>query len=112
MESTRKLAIAAGVCFLITHVTSVAAPFLYGSILTRADYILGSGPATPVLVAVLLDVICALGIVGTAVALFPVVKRYHEGVALGFVATRALEGVLIFVGVISLLAVVTLRQGA
>jgi hypothetical protein len=46
MSLARKLAIAAGVCFLITHVTSVAAPSLYSPILNQADYILGTGPDT------------------------------------------------------------------
>lgn len=110
MFSVRKLAIAAGVCFLITHITSVPAPLLYRPILNRADYILGSGPDTRVLVAVLLEIICALGIVGTAVALYPVVKRQHEGIAMGYVGLRTLEAGIIAIGVLPLLTVVTLRQ--
>ena len=110
MDTTRKLAIAAGVCYLITHVTSVPAALLYGPILKRADYILGSGPDVRVLVGGLLEVICALGIVGTAVALFPVVKRQNEGIALGYVGLRTLEASIIAVGVLPLLTVVTLRQ--
>jgi hypothetical protein len=58
----------------------------------------------------LLEVILALSRIGTAVSLFPVVKRQNEGVALGFVAARVLEAALIVVGVVSLLWVVTLRQ--
>lgn len=110
MSSARKLAIAAGVCFLITHVTSVPAPLLYRPILNSADYILGAGPDTRVLLGTLLDLICALGIVGTAVALFPVVKRQHEGIALGYVGLRTLEAGIIAVGVLPLLTAVTLRQ--
>lgn len=106
----RNLAIATGICFLITHVTSVPAPWLYRPILNRPDYILGSGADTRVLVAALLEIICALGIVGTAVALFPVVKRQHEGIAMGYVALRTLEAGIIAVGVLPLLTVVTLRQ--
>ncbi len=70
MDTTRKLAITAGVCYLITHVTSVPAAFLYGPILNRAGYLPGSVPDTRVLSGAFLDVICALGIVGTAAALF------------------------------------------
>jgi hypothetical protein len=55
-------------------------------------------------------VIVALAGIGTAVTLFPVVKRQNEGVALGFVATRVLEASMIFVGVVSLLSLVTLRE--
>jgi uncharacterized protein DUF4386 len=110
MSSVRKLAIAAGVCYLVTHVTSVPAAILYGPILNRSAYILGSGPDTAVALAALLEVICALGIVGTAVALFPVVKRQHEGIAMGYVGLRTLEAGIIAVGVLPLLTVVTLRQ--
>ena len=109
MDTGRKLAIAAGVCYLITHVTSVPAAFLYGPILNRAGYILGSVPDTRVLLGAFLEVICALAIVGTAVALFPVVKRHNEGVALGYVGLRTLEAGIIAVGVVPLLALVTLR---
>jgi hypothetical protein len=108
--STRRLAIAAGVCFLITHVTSVGAPFLYGSVLNGAGFITGPGPDTGVLLGALFEIILAMANIGTAVALFPVVKRWHEGVALGYVGLRTLEGAIIAVGVLPLLAVVTLRQ--
>ena len=109
MDTRRKLAIAAGVCYLITHVTSVPAAFLYGPILNRAGYVLGSVPDTRVLLGAFLEVICALGIVGTAVALFPVVKRHYEGGAMGYVGLRTLEAGIIAVGVVPLLVAVTLR---
>jgi hypothetical protein len=48
--------------------------------------------------------------IGTAVVLFPIVKRQSEAIALGYVATRVLESTIIVVGLISLLSVVTLRE--
>src|SRR5438876_645440 len=110
VASTRKIAIAAGVCYLITHVTSVGAQILYGPILNNAGYITGSGPDTQVLVGAFFEVILALAIVGTAVALYPVVKRQNEGVALGYVGLRTLEAGIIAVGVLPLLTVVTLHM--
>ena len=62
------------------------------------------------LVGGFLEVIVALAGIGTAVTLYPVVKRQNEGVALGFVAARVLEAGMIFTGVVSLLSLVTLRQ--
>ncbi len=106
----RRLAIAAGVLYLITHVTSVPAAFLYGPVLNHPDYIVGPGPDTRVLWGGFLEVLLALAIVGTAVALFPIVRRYNEGVALGYVGLRTLEAGIIAVGVVPLLAVATLRQ--
>ncbi len=110
VSSTRKIAIAAGVCYLITHVTTIASQILYGSILNNANYITGSGSDTPVLMGVFLEIILALAIIGTAVALFPVVKRQNEGVALGYVGLRTLEAGIIAVGVVPLLAIVTLHM--
>ncbi|MGH8866726.1 MAG: DUF4386 domain-containing protein [Actinomycetes bacterium] len=57
-----------------------------------------------------LDVFTALAGIGTAVALFPVLKRQNEGVALGFVTTRVLEAAIIFIGIASLLSLATLRD--
>ena len=112
MTSPRKLAVIAGACYLVTHVTSIPALVLYRPVLHHADFVAGSGSATGVLIGALLEVICAAGIVGTAAALFPVVKRYREGGAIAYVGLRTLEAGVILVGVASLLAVVTLRQHA
>jgi Domain of unknown function (DUF4386) len=110
MTSPRKLALIAGVCYLVTHVTSVAALVLYSPVLNHPGYIVGPGTGIRVLVGAWLEVILALAIVGTAVALFPVVKRHGEGLAIGYVGLRTLEAAVIAVGIVSLLAVVTLRQ--
>ena len=109
MTSTRKTALVAGVCYLITFV-SIPTLALYGPVKNHRDWILGSGSHTGVLVGGFLEVIVALAGIGTAVTLYPVVKRQNEGVALGFVAARVLEAVMIFTGVVSLLSLVTLRQ--
>jgi hypothetical protein len=110
VTSPRKIAIAAGVFYLVTHVTSIGALVLYGPVLNSPDYIVGSGPDTRVLLGAFFEVILALAIVGTAVTLFPVVKRQNEAIALGYVGLRTLEAAIIAVGIVSLLAVVTLRQ--
>jgi hypothetical protein len=109
-RSIRRLAVAAGVCFLITHVTSVAAPFLYGPLLSDAGYITGAGTDNQVALGVLLEVILAAAVVGTSVALFPVVKRQNEGIALGYVGLRTLEAAVIAAGVLPLIAILTLRR--
>jgi hypothetical protein len=109
MDSMRKTALVAGVFYLITFV-SIPTLALYGPVKNHRDWILSSGPHTGVLVGGFLEVIVALAGIGTAVTLYPVLKRQNEGVALGFVAARVLEAVMIFTGVISLLSLVTLRQ--
>jgi hypothetical protein len=110
MSSLRKTALVAGALYLITFVTSIPARVLFGPV-KDPNFILGTGVAdTQVLFAGLLDVLLAFACIGTAVALYPVVKRQNEGVALGFVGSRTLEAAIIVTGVIALLSVVTLRQ--
>ena len=109
MTSTRKTALVAGIFYLITFI-SIPTLALYGPIKNHRDWILGSGSHTAVLVGGFLELIVALAGIGTAVTLYPVVKRQNESVALGFVTARVLEGTMIFVGVVSLLSLVTLRH--
>ena len=110
MDSLRKTALVAGTLYLITFATSIPARILFGPVRNDPNYIVGPGADAQVLFAGLLDVILAFACFGTAVALYPVVKRQNVGVALGFVGSRVLEAAIIVSGVVSLLSVVTLRQ--
>ena len=107
----RTTALVAGILYLITFVAGIPpAAFLLRPVLDNPNYVVGSGADTQVLFGALLDLVNALACIGTAVALYSVVKRQHEGFALGFVATRMFEAAVIIVGVLSLMAVVALRQ--
>jgi hypothetical protein len=108
VASSRKIAIAAGALYLLTFV-SIPTLALYGPV-HEPNYILGSGPDTGAIFGGILEIVVALAGIGTAVALYPVVKRQNEGVALGFVGSRVLEAGTIFAGVMCLLSVVSLRQ--
>ena len=108
MASTRKSSLAAGILYLLTFV-SIPTLALYGPV-HEPNYLVGPGPDTPVLIGAILEWIVALAGIGTALALYPVVKKQNGGVALGFVASRVLEASAIIVGIASLLSVVTLRQ--
>src|SRR5438128_11119784 len=108
MSPLRKTAFAAGALYLLSFV-SIPTLFLYNP-LRASNYILGHGSNTGIIVGAILDMVVALAGIGTAVALFPVVKRQNEGVALGFVGTRTLEGGAILAGVACVLSLVTLQQ--
>ena len=108
VNSTRRTALVAGVLYLLTFV-SIPTLALYGSI-HDPNYILGPGPDTAVIIGGILEIIVALAGIGTAVALYPVLKKQNEGAALGLVGSRVLEAGTIFAGVAFLLSVVTLRQ--
>ena len=109
MDSTRKTALVAGIFYLITFI-SIPTLALYASVKNHPDWILSSGGHTGVLAGGFLELVVALAGIGTAVTLYPVVRRQNEGAALGFVAARVLEACLIFTGAISLLSLLTLRQ--
>jgi Domain of unknown function (DUF4386) len=111
MDSTRRTSFITGVLFIITFVTAIpAALVLYTPVLDDANYIIGAGTDAGVALGALLEVVLIVANVGTAVALFPVLKRQNEALALGYVTARLVECTFIAIGIVSLLAVVTLRQ--
>lgn len=109
-DPTRRVAFIAGVLYLLTFVSSIPAVFLLEPVLSNPQFILGGGGDTQVLWGTLLDLVNAFACIGTAVALYSVVKRQSEGLALGFVTSRLMEGAIIAIGVVSLLAIVTMQQ--
>jgi hypothetical protein len=108
--STRKLARIAGVLFVITFITSIPALLLYGPVLNHTGYIVGAGADTRVLLGAFLELLLIIANIGTAVVLFPILKRQSESLALGYVTARVVESAFIAVGILSVLAVVTVRQ--
>jgi uncharacterized protein DUF4386 len=107
---SRQHARVAGILYLVTFAASIPALVLLRPVLNDADYVIGAGHDSRVLWGCLLDVVNAMAAVGTAVALYPMVKSQNGSLALGFVTSRMFEAAVIIVGVLSLLAVVTMRQ--
>jgi hypothetical protein len=94
-----------------TFLTSIpAALILYDPVLNETDYILGAGDDARITLGALLEVLLMIGNVGTAVVMFPILRRYSETLSLSYVASRTIEATIIGVGAISLLSVVTLRD--
>jgi hypothetical protein len=109
----QKIARAAGVLFVITFITAIPpALFLYVPVLDDPRYIVGGGSDTGVSLGAFLELILIIANIGTAVVLYPVVRRVNEVLALGYVTARIMECTFIAVGLLSLLSVVTLRQEA
>ena len=100
MDSMRKTALVAGVFYLISFI-SIPSLALYGIVKNDPSFLISAGNDTGILVAGLLEMIVALAGIGSALALFSVLKRQHEGFALGLVATRIFEGTVIAIGVMS-----------
>ncbi len=108
----RRTALAAGVLYVLTFVTSIPALALYGDVLDPTAFLGGTGGDGPVMGGAFLEILCGLTGIGTAVVLLRVLRRHDETAAIGFVASRTLEAAMIFVGALSLLSVMTLRQDA
>jgi len=111
MNSNKKIARIVGVLFITATVSAVLSGFLVGPILDDPDYlIIVSANENQVLIAVLLEIILAVSVVGIAVFLFPLFRKHNEALALGYVGLRILEGVIIIVGAISALLLLALSQ--
>lgn len=111
MTSSRKTALVVGVLFILTFITSIGAAFAYGPVLTDPHYVTGAGADTRVFLGAALELFLIITNIGCAIVLFPMLKRQNEGLALGYVAARLVECTFILIGILSLLAIVTLRQG-
>jgi hypothetical protein len=109
MDSTRKTSLIFGLFFAGTFVFSIPALFFYDPVLHDAGYVLGGGFDTRISMGALFEILLAICNIATAIVLFPVVRRVKEAVALGYVASRIVESVIILMGVISLMSIVTLR---
>lgn len=109
----QKIARVTGVLFLITFITAVPAYFFYVPVLDDPRYIVGAaGADNSVQWGAFLELLLIIANIGTAVVLYPVVRRQNEILALGYVAARVVECAFIAVGILSILSVVTLRQEA
>lgn len=110
MDATRKLTLAAGVLYLVTFAASIPTLALKAPLVDHANFVFGHGSETSVILGGFLDFVCAVAGIGTAVALYPVIRRFSPASAIGFVTSRTLEAAILVVGAISLLSIVTLRN--
>src|SRR3954465_9706064 len=111
MSLDQKRARVFGVLYLITFVTSIPALALYQPVLDDpVGYISAAGHDTQIMFAALLELLLIIANIGTAVVIFPIVRRQNEELALGYVTARVIECTFILVGVLSVLGIITLRN--
>jgi uncharacterized protein DUF4386 len=108
--SPQTLARIAGLLFIATFITAIAGDLLYNPLLDDPDYIVGPGDDDRVILGAVFELLLIIANIGTALALFPILKRQSEPLALGYVAARVMESVFIAVGILCVLAIVKLRQ--
>jgi len=111
VDPNRRIAITAGVLFVTATVASLASTALTNPILTASDYLskVNSNQNEMVLGA-LLQFLASVASAGIAISLYPVLKRYDEGLALGSVGLRLIEAVFGIVVAVGLLTLVTVGQ--
>src|SRR5215212_6236346 len=112
MNHPQTIARVFGVLYLITFFTSIPAFFFYVPVLDDSRYVLGAGADTSVALGAFLELLLIVANIGTAVVPYPIFRRQNEILALGYVTARIVECTFIAVGILSLLTVVALRQGA
>jgi Domain of unknown function (DUF4386) len=113
MSLDQKRARAFGVLYLLTFVTSIPALLLYETVLRhKLTYIAGAGHDKQVLFAALLELLLIIANLGTAIVIFPILRRQNEELSLGYVGARVVECTFILVGILCMVAIVTLRNHA
>jgi hypothetical protein len=110
MSTTRKLALGAGLFYIATFIFSIPTLAMTDSFINNPNFIHGAGSGAGVQWAALFDMLTGLTGIGTAVMVYPVIKRYGRTNAIGFVASRTLEAAILAVSAISLLTMYTLRH--
>jgi hypothetical protein len=110
MDSMRKTALVAGILYLLTFISSIPAVFLQSPVLNDPNFIISSVSTDQVRLGALFDIVNSLTAIGTAVALYAVIKRQSPSFGIGFVSSRLFEGTVLMIGVISILSIVTLQQ--
>lgn len=112
MTSYRKTALVGGILYLVTFIGAIGAAALVGPAISDPNYITGPGADQQVALGAIFELVNVFGLIGCGVALFSVIKKAHEGLAIGYLTTRLFEGAIITMGVVSLLAVTSLHQRA
>lgn len=111
MNSNKKSARIVGVFFILAAVSAIVGLLLYDPILNNPDYLTtGAEHSNQVLLGVVMELILVISAIGTAVTMFPYLKRYNETIALWHVSFRFFEAVIIAIGIISVLSLLTLSQ--
>ena len=110
MSTTRKIALAAGIAYLVTFIASIPQLWLFADLVNDpAGYITGSGSDLAVRVGSVGEFLTAISGVATAVFLYPVTRRVSRTAAIGFVTTRVVEAATIIAGTMCVMAVVSLK---
>ncbi|HEX6547590.1 MAG TPA: DUF4386 domain-containing protein [Candidatus Dormibacteraeota bacterium] len=107
----KRTAVAVGALFWLSNLATLAGGAISGLIPGSANALASLYPHSTQLVAgTLITHVNEAALIGYAVLLFPVLRRYGEGAALAYVAFKLVEGVLLLVSAALLLSLIPLSQ--
>lgn len=100
-----------GVFFIVAAIAAIIGLKLYDPVLRNPDYLsLGARNSNQIVWGAVCELILACTATGTAIMLFPYLKKFSESWGLGYVCFRMLEVVFILLGILSVLALLTLSN--
>jgi hypothetical protein len=104
-------AVATGVFFIVAALAAIIGLKLYDPVLSNPDYlIMGTSHSNQIVLGAVFELILACTATGTAIMLYPYLKKFNESWGLAYVCFRLLEVVCILVGIFSVLAIITLSK--
>ncbi len=105
----RKNAILTGIFFIAASTTAIIGLVLYNPLLVSSNYLTeGAANSFQIILGAVFELILVASNIGTAIMLFPYLRKYNIHLGLGYLCFRFLESVTILIGLISVLALLTL----
>lgn len=111
ISSDRKIAIITGILFIIATVAGILGSSITGAIIDAPDYLIQiSANQNRILIGSLLQFIAAATSVAIAITLYPILRRYNEGLSFGAVSFRLIEGLCYIISALGLLSLLSLSK--
>lgn len=111
MKSSKLNARIIGVLYIVATVAAIIGLILYNPILNDPDYLVsGAKNENQIILGAIFELILACSAIGTAIMLYPYIRKQNESIARGYVCFRFFEAVLIVIGIVSVLSLLTLSQ--
>ena len=111
MEWYRKTAVIVGASFIIATVTAIMTIGFLGTSLDPPGYLMAvAANEVNIVFAVIFWVILAVSVTAIGVFMYPILKKHHEGLAMGYVALRLIESMCILISSIAVLSLLTLSK--
>lgn len=109
--STKNIARIAGVLFILATVSALLGDGLMGSIVDAPNYLAQiAANKNLIVLGALLKTVGFVASAGIAISLYPVLRKYNSGLALGSVCFRLIEGVFYLIATLGLFSLLSLGQ--